>query len=190
MFALLGGGPLPSQAGAGAAWGKECPGPTQLRLAQPWGQHHIPHPQLPGLLLSGQEHPGAKTRLLSTLLLCPPPPASTVATSSLIPQTTCSTLCASLLEMHTVCHSILEWKVTIEITIQHGYFYFTYLHEGDNPCRSVLLCKNSTLVNRSEMPGVCACTKGTGMIISKELFPKETSTCAGETTLSLRDMQD
>lgn len=89
-----------------------------------------------------------------------------------------------------MCHSILEWKVTIEITIQHGYFYFTYLHDGDNPCRSVLLCKNSTLVNGSEMPGVCACTKGTGMIISKELFPKETSTCAGETTLSLRDMQE
>lgn len=93
--------------------------------------------------------------------------------------------------MHIVCHSILEWKVTIEITTQLGYFYFTYLHDGDNPCRSDLLCKDSLLlVNGTEALGVHACTKGIRMIIGKELFPVETSTSAGETTLALRDMQE
>lgn len=53
-------------------------------------------------------------------------------------------------------------------------------------------CFANTLlvVNRSEMPGVHACTKGIRMIIGKELFPMETSTSAGEATLSLRDTQE
>lgn len=38
----------------------------------------------------------------------PQPPIITVATNSLIPQTTHSRLCASLLETHIVCCSILE----------------------------------------------------------------------------------
>lgn len=75
------------------------------------------------------------------------PPVFTVVTSSLIPQTTYSRLCASLWETQTVCHSILECKVTIEITMQHGYFYFTCFQE-DNPCRSGFLCKILFLVKR------------------------------------------
>ena len=56
----------------GATWGKECPEPTQLHPAQKRSQCRIPHPQPPRLLLSGQGHPGASTRLPSTPLLCSP----------------------------------------------------------------------------------------------------------------------
>lgn len=35
----------------------------------------------------------------------------------------------------------------------HGYFYFIYFHNEDNPCRSVFLCK--TLLPVKRVPGRC-----------------------------------
>lgn len=56
-------------------------------------------------------------------------PNFTVAASSVIPQTIHLRPCASLWEMQIVCHSSFEWRVTIEITIQHRYLRSTYFYE-------------------------------------------------------------
>lgn len=93
---------LPTQAEAPSLHrsgvGKECQGPHS-QWSRHWCQLHIPHPQWPRLLLSGQGHPGAKTCLPSTALLYPTPSfhcgcQSFNPTDNLL-QTLCKPLCTT-----------------------------------------------------------------------------------------------
>lgn len=111
-------------------------------------QPHIPHPQRPRPLLSARGHPGARTRLRSTLLPCFP---SGVRCSDQLFSPTDNPLHPLRKSLRSAC--CVSQRLRVEshhtITVQHGYFDFTSLRDGDRPGRSVLLCETLLLVKGS-----------------------------------------
>lgn len=138
--------------------GKECPGPTQLCLAQHQCQYHIPHPQIPRLLLSGQGHAGGQALSLSSLpFLAPhksPCSCHLCNPTDNSPQTLCKSLGnANCMSRHfRVLSNHRDHNPTQILT----FYLFLW---WDNPCRSLFLWRDPPFLSKWH-----ACKMGVGSV--------------------------